>query len=119
MPNDDRDRVVDRNIPPDEQPAAITAVGRFDIDNFQGNGLQIFVDEQHHLCVKGPDGTICYVVLSTVPPDTSAPIIPPPYLAWEAQTPKPLPDPEPTPVEVGERPTLWDHLRDDEGKDGQ
>jgi hypothetical protein len=92
------------------QPVAITLRGALDIGNFRpNNNLEIFVDDSGHLCVKGPDGVVSYVVLSTVPPETGAQIIPPSY---EAKSKEPVPvvilNKLSAPI------TLWDHLQDEE-----
>lgn len=66
----------------------------------------------NHLCVKGPDGVVSYVVLSTVPPEKGAAIIAPSY-----ETKK-----EPVPViilnKISAPITLWDCLKEDQDKSG-
>jgi hypothetical protein len=93
------------------QPPAIACQGTFKIENFQSksNNLEFFVDDSGHLCVKGPDGVVSYVVLSTVPPETGAQIIPPSYEAKSK---------EPVLVVISNKIsapiTLWDYLQDEE-----
>jgi len=95
------------------EPAAISAVGRFDIANHSNNQLSLYVDERNRLCVRGPDGSVSYVVLSEVAPEQGAPIVPPAYYGIPAEPSEPVVVESPEPDK-----TLWEHL-EDEGEDGQ
>jgi hypothetical protein len=104
-------RRLDQDIPPDEQPAGITAVGKLRVYNFQTNGLELFVDEHNHLCVKFPDGSVAYIVMSTIPPDEHAQIIAPNY---DGERVIKSPSVKPELVRIAETKLLWDHLEEDE-----
>ena len=71
----------------------------------------LFMDEYGHLCVKRPDGTVDYVVLTTTSPENAAQIMAPAYY-WD---PAPVASPEPViKVPEGDDRTLWDHLDEEE-----
>jgi hypothetical protein len=123
MPDDDHDTLNVRDdprfagmdvLPPEEQPSGIGLTGTLDIQNFQGNRLVLFVDESNRLCVRGPDGSVNYLVVSSVPADDGAIVVPPTYV--HSPPPKRPVATEPVAIIANPR-TLWDHLKD--GKDGQ